>query len=73
MNFQSCRKIHPDNDLEDAKKYMCGLVLDIVGGMKRWQFKRTKKWNELLLDILTVKNTVFKFFCNKVFVAPQRK
>lgn len=60
MNFRSCRRILIDKDLEGAKKYKKGLVLDVGGGQKQALFKKLKeaKWivfdinKELSLDIL---------------------
>lgn len=47
----SYRRILLDNDLEDAKNYMCGVVLDIGGGRKRGQFKKPDGVKWIVLDI----------------------
>ncbi len=41
MSFRSYRRMMLDKDLEEAKKYMKGLVLDLGGGRKRGNFKET--------------------------------
>ena len=47
----SYRRILLDEDLETAKKYMKGVVLDIGGGRKRGNFKEPDDANWIVLDI----------------------
>jgi ubiquinone/menaquinone biosynthesis C-methylase UbiE len=48
---RSYRRTILDEDLEKAKKYIKGLVLDVGGGRKRGFFKRPKESEWLILDI----------------------
>jgi SAM-dependent methyltransferase len=47
----SYRRILLDKDLEKAKKYMKGVVLDIGGGRKKGNFKEPDDANWIVLDI----------------------
>jgi len=49
--IRSYRRIILDEDLENAKNYMKGLVLDVGGGRKRGFFERPKELEWLILDI----------------------
>ena len=49
--IRSYRRIILDEDLENAKNYMKGLVLDVGGGRKRGFFERPKELEWLVLDI----------------------
>jgi len=49
--MSSYRRILLDEDLEKAKKYMKGIVLDIGGGRKRGTFKEPDDANWIVLDI----------------------
>lgn len=48
--IRSYRRIILDGDLEKAKKYMRGLILDVGGGHKRGFFKRPEGVRWLVLD-----------------------
>jgi len=49
--IRSYRRIILDEDLENAKNYMKGLILDVGGGRKRGFFERPKELEWLILDI----------------------
>ena len=49
--FWSHRRNILDKDLEDAKQYMHGIVLDIGGGRERGRFKRPDDTTWIVLDI----------------------
>ena len=51
MNFWSYRRMLLDKDLEEAKEYMKGIVLDIGGGRKRGEFKEPNNAAWIILDI----------------------
>lgn len=59
MNFLPYRRIMLDKDLEEAKKYMKGLVLDLGGGRKRGNFKiyDNENVNLIVLDLKKYSNT----------------
>lgn len=50
MSFWSYRRMMLDKDLEESKRYMKGLVLDLGGGRKRGNFKETDA-NWIVIDI----------------------
>lgn len=51
IKFWSYRRVLLDKDLEDAKRYMNGLVLDAGGGQMRGAFKRSDNARWIVLDV----------------------
>lgn len=51
MNFWSYRRKLLDGDLEEAKGYMKGIVLDVGGGRKRGNFKKPDNASWIVFDV----------------------
>ena len=51
LDFRSYRRVLLDNDLERAKKYMKGKVLDLGGGRKRGEFEEAENTNWIVFDV----------------------